>query len=97
MIYYTIKENYSIDNHNNPQQIDSTLNSVIIVGNKAGSTYIGDCLYWSYPEKGLRHFGIDGHHLQTSWFYKSIEPYFDAWAEVGINFYGWKTKPIMKR
>ena len=30
------------------------------------------------------------------WFYKSIEPYFDAWAEVGINFYGWKTKPIMK-
>ena len=73
MIYYTIKENYSIDNHNNPQQIDSTLNSVIIVGNKAGSTYIGDCLKWSYTQEGLRHFGLDGHHLQTAWFYKSMD------------------------
>jgi len=30
------------------------------------------------------------------WFYKSVEPYFDAWAEVGIDFYGWKTKVTLK-
>jgi len=30
------------------------------------------------------------------WFYKSVEPYFDAWAELGIDFYGWKTKVTLK-
>ena len=24
------------------------------------------------------------------WFYKSIEPYFQTWAEMGVDFYGWK-------
>ena len=30
------------------------------------------------------------------WFYKSIEPYFRTWAEMGLDFYGWKKLPIMK-
>ena len=30
------------------------------------------------------------------WFYKSIEPYFQTWAEMGVDFYGWKKLPMMK-
>ena len=61
MIYFTIKENYTTDNDNNLKLQNSTMNSVIIVGNKAGSTYIGDCLKWSYTEEGLRYVAINRH------------------------------------
>jgi hypothetical protein len=44
MIYLTLKQRFYMDTHNNLQETDSILNSVIIVGNKAGSTYIGDCI-----------------------------------------------------
>ena len=30
------------------------------------------------------------------WFYKSMEPYFQTWAEMGVDFYGWKKLPMMK-
>lgn len=70
MIYLTLKQRFYMDTHNNLQETDSILNSVIIVGNKAGSTYIGDCIKWSY---GDTHLEIEGHPLRTSWVYNSID------------------------
>ena len=63
MIYLTLKQRFYMDTHNNLQETDSILNSVIIVGNKAGSTYIGDCIKWSYSDTHLEIEGILKKHF----------------------------------
>ena len=30
------------------------------------------------------------------WFYKSIEYYFETWAEIAVDYYAWKKRPVLK-
>ena len=30
------------------------------------------------------------------WFYRTIEPYFEAWSNAGVDYYGWKEAPRLK-
>jgi hypothetical protein len=70
MIYFTIKIDVAPDKHDNHQEVGSHINSIIMVSNKAGSTFVSECVKWCYRDQ---HFLLDSRSAVNAWLFSSMK------------------------
>ena len=70
MIYFTIKVDVVADKHDNHHEVGSHINSIIMVANKAGSTFVSECIKWCYRDQ---HYLLDSRSELNAWLFSSMK------------------------